>query len=144
MDKVKWIQVCKLLSVKETLLKYTFSNKMMWKLSETSVAIEASLHPNTENMCSLDGGEEAVCITMWLPVPWLLLGTINSFKENLKEAEIESYHNLIKIYDWHLPLPFWLQDNFTAAEVQNFTDILNSNLQLPLNLNFTGCLKRHS
>lgn len=86
----------------------------MWKLNETSAAVEAPLHHDTENMCTLDGGEEAVYIMMWLPVPWLLLGTIDSLRENLKEAEIEFYYNQIKLYDWHLPLPFCVRDSFIA------------------------------
>jgi len=36
----------------------------MSKLSETLVAIEASVHPDMENMCSLGCGEEAVYITI--------------------------------------------------------------------------------
>lgn len=103
----------------------------MWKLSQIFVAIEVSLDCNTERKCSLDGGEEAVCITGWLLVPWLLIGSVNSFRENLKAAEIEFYHNLIKLYDWHL-LFVWLQDNFIAAEVQNFTHVSYSKLSFKL------------
>lgn len=46
----------------------------MWKLSETSVAVEVFLSPDIEGTCSLDGGEEAVCITVWSTISWLFLG----------------------------------------------------------------------